>query len=128
MLKKDFYKNLQPLGIVFGDIGTSPIYTISLMAIILKQKDPTLIMGGISLVLWLIILVVYLQYVLIVMNLSKKGEGGQLIIREYVLSLIKNNSFLKIIVSFFRVIWVFCSSKRRDINPSYQYFIRYRRN
>ena len=57
-------------------------------------------MGGISLVLWLIILVVYLQYVLIVMNLSKKGEGGQLIIREYVLSLIKNNSFLKIIVSF----------------------------
>lgn len=100
MLKKDFYKNLQPLGIVFGDIGTSPIYTISLMAIILKQKDPTLIMGGISLVLWLIILVVYLQYVLILMNLSKKGEGGQLIIREYVLSLIKNNSFLKIIVSF----------------------------
>ncbi len=100
MFKRNFYQNLQPLGIVFGDIGTSPIYTISLIAIILKQKNPNLIMGGISLVFWLIVLVVYFQYVLIVMNLSKKGEGGQLIIREYVLSLIKNNLFLRSIVSF----------------------------
>jgi KUP system potassium uptake protein len=97
---KNSYQYLQPLGIVFGDIGTSPIYTLSTIAIILKQKDPTLIMGAVSLVIWLLILVVYIQYVLILMNLSTKGEGGQLILREYVLSLVKNNPFLRFLVSF----------------------------
>lgn len=90
---------LRPLGIVFGDIGTSPIYTVSLVGFILKQKDPELIMGGISLVFWLLITVVYIQYVSIVMNLSIRGEGGQLIIREYVLSIVKDNKWLRNVVS-----------------------------
>lgn len=103
---RNFYQNLKPLGIVYGDIGTSPIYTLSLIAIILKQKDPTLIMGAVSLIVWLLILVVYLQYVLILMNLSTKGEGGPLILREYVLSLIKKNVFLKSFVSFIGLIGI----------------------
>jgi len=100
MEKTDFIENLKPIGIVFGDIGTSPIYTLSTVAIILKQKDPNLIIGALSLVFWLLILIVYLQYVIILINISKKGEGGQLILREYVLSLIKNNILLKNIASF----------------------------
>ncbi|MEN3015417.1 MAG: KUP/HAK/KT family potassium transporter [bacterium] len=98
--KTKFFEYIRPLGIVFGDIGTSPIYTVSLMGFILKQKDPALIMGGISLIFWIIIVVVYIQYVAIVMNLSIRGEGGQLIIREYVLSIVKNNPILRSIVSF----------------------------
>lgn len=98
-MKGNLTDYLRPLGIVFGDIGTSPIYTVSLVGFILKQKDPELMIGGISLVFWLLILIVYVQYVFIVMNLSIRGEGGQLIIREYVLSLVKNNEWLKNIVS-----------------------------
>ncbi|MFN4219295.1 MAG: KUP/HAK/KT family potassium transporter [bacterium] len=95
-----FFENIRPLGIVFGDIGTSPLYTVSLIAFTIKNKDPLLIMGGISLIFWLLIIIVYIQYVFIVMNLSIRGEGGQLIIREYALSLVKNNPFLKSLVSF----------------------------
>ena len=99
-MKEDFIEKLKPIGIVFGDIGTSPIYTLSTVSIILKQREPNLIIGALSLVFWLLILIVYLQYVLILMNLSKKGEGGQLILRESVLSLVKNNTLLRNIVSF----------------------------
>jgi len=110
MEKTDFIENLKPIGIVFGDIGTSPIYTLSTVAIILKQKDPNLIMGAFSLVFWLLILIVYLQYVLILINLSKKGEEGQVILREYVLSLIKNNILYKEYSFIFRIIWFYSSS------------------
>ena len=98
-IKFNFFENIKPLGIVFGDIGTSPIYTVSLIAFILKNKDPNLMMGGISLIFWLLIIIVYLQYIFIVMNLSIRGEGGQLIIREYTLSVVKNNPILRSIVS-----------------------------
>lgn len=97
---RNWFDYVRPLGIVFGDIGTSPLYTISLMGFILKEKDPSLMMGGISLVFWIVVLVVYVQYVFIVMNLSIRGEGGQLIIREYVLSLVRQNPFLRNLVSF----------------------------
>ena len=101
---KNIVKNLQPLGIVYGDIGTSPIYTLSITGMILKQKDPNLIMGSVSLVFWLLVLIVYVQYIFTAMNYSIRGEGGQLVLREYVSSLIKNNIFLKTIVSFLGLI------------------------
>lgn len=94
-----FFEYIRPLGIVFGDIGTSPIYTVSLVGFLIKQKDPELIMGSISLIFWILVLIVYIQYASIIMNLSIRGEGGQLIIREYVMSLIKRNETLRNIVS-----------------------------
>lgn len=94
-----FFEYIRPLGISFGDIGTSPIYTLSLVGFLIKQKDPELIMGTISLIFWILVLIVYIQYVSIIMNLSIRGEGGQLIIREYVMSLIRRNETLRNIVS-----------------------------
>ncbi len=94
-----FFEYIRPLGIVFGDIGTSPIYTVSLVGFLIKQKDPELIMGSISLIFWILVLIVYIQYASIIMNLSIRGEGGQLIIREYVMSLIRRNETLRNIVS-----------------------------
>jgi K+ transporter len=75
-MKKDFIEKLRSIGIVFGDIGTSPIYTLSTVAIILKQRDPNLIIGDSSLIFWLLILIVYLQYTTWVIKRSPLASLG----------------------------------------------------
>ena len=65
------------LGVVFGDIGTSPIYAFreSIKASG-DVADPMAIYGVLSLVFWAVILVVAIKYVLIVMRADNEGEGG----------------------------------------------------
>src|SRR6478736_1154368 len=65
------------LGVVFGDIGTSPIYAFreSIKASG-HAADPVAIYGVLSLVFWAVILVVAIKYVLIVMRADNEGEGG----------------------------------------------------
>lgn len=63
------------LGIIFGDIGTSPLYVFKAIfnqGII--QKD--LILGGLSCVFWTLTLQTTIKYVLITLNADNKGEGG----------------------------------------------------
>jgi KUP system potassium uptake protein len=63
------------LGIIFGDIGTSPIYVLNAIVnghIISRE----LILGGMSLVLWTLILVTTIKYVWLALNADNKGEGG----------------------------------------------------
>ncbi|WP_270088245.1 KUP/HAK/KT family potassium transporter [Sphingobacterium sp. SYP-B4668] len=63
------------LGIIFGDIGTSPLYVFK--AIINKGTiDPNLVLGGLSCVVWTITLQTTIKYVLIALNADNKGEGG----------------------------------------------------
>lgn len=84
---------VKPLGIVFGDIGTSPIYTLSAVFLIMK---PTMenITGVISLIIWSLIIVVYGQYTYLAMNLSIRGEGGTIILQEILTSLVKSKKQL----------------------------------
>lgn len=66
---------LVTLGIIFGDIGTSPLYVIKAIAtghIISKQ----LIYGGASCVFWTLTMITTLKYVIIALNADNKGEGG----------------------------------------------------
>src|SRR5439155_23643722 len=67
---------LGALGIVFGDIGTSPLYT--LQQCMSQTGDVTLhgIMGILSLIVWSLIAVVTVKYVLVVMRADNRGEGG----------------------------------------------------
>lgn len=66
---------LVALGIVFGDIGTSPLYVFS--AIVGSQKiEPMLVLGGFSAVFWTLTLQTTLKYVLFVLSADNKGEGG----------------------------------------------------
>ncbi|HSY39700.1 MAG TPA: KUP/HAK/KT family potassium transporter, partial [Polyangia bacterium] len=69
---------LAALGIVFGDIGTSPLYT--LRACLSGRDAPTLssadVLGVLSLIVWTLTLVVSLKYVTIVMRADNHGEGG----------------------------------------------------
>jgi KUP system potassium uptake protein len=68
------------IGVVFGDIGTSPLYAFQ-AAMAQATKDPIgrgAILGVVSLALWALILVVTIKYVLFVMRADNKGEGGVL--------------------------------------------------
>jgi KUP system potassium uptake protein len=70
---------LVTLGVVYGDIGTSPMYTIK--AIIsgnggLATIDDDVIIGALSLIIWTITLITTVKYVLIAMKADNKGEGG----------------------------------------------------
>jgi KUP system potassium uptake protein len=81
---------IKPLGIVFGDIGTSPIYTLS--AIFFSGISPTTehIMGICSLIVWTLILLVFVEYSWLAMSLSKKGEGGTIVLKEILLPLARS--------------------------------------
>ena len=65
------------LGIVFGDIGTSPLYAlqacVALTHISLNRED---VYGIISLIIWAVTIVVSLKYVLLIMRADNQGEGG----------------------------------------------------
>jgi KUP system potassium uptake protein len=65
---------LGSLGVVFGDIGTSPIYT--LRQCIQGHPDATHIGGAVSLVVWYLLAIVSLKYVYFLLKLDNHGEGG----------------------------------------------------
>ena len=62
------------LGIIYGDIGTSPLYVMK--AIVPGVIDPILVYGGISCVLWTLTLQTTIKYVVITLNADNNGEGG----------------------------------------------------
>src|SRR6266540_372079 len=69
---------LAALGIVYGDIGTSPLYAVK------ETINPAhgiplgaeTIIGGISGIFWAVMIVVSLKYVVLIMRADNKGEGG----------------------------------------------------
>ncbi|MGL4488609.1 MAG: KUP/HAK/KT family potassium transporter, partial [Rhizobiaceae bacterium] len=68
------------VGVVYGDIGTSPLYAVreSLHHAAEGGLDRAEVVGVISLMLWALILVVTLKYVLLIMSADNQGEGGTL--------------------------------------------------
>lgn len=71
---------LGAIGIVFGDIGTSPLYAFRETFAGHHQLtlDPAHIMGVLSLMFWSMMIVVTVKYVIIIMRADNKGEGGSL--------------------------------------------------
>src|SRR5262249_15553230 len=69
---------LTALGVVYGDIGTSPLYALRacLSPIYGRPRDATSVYGVLSLIVWSLILVVSVKYVLVIMRLDNRGEGG----------------------------------------------------
>jgi KUP system potassium uptake protein len=69
------------IGVVYGDIGTSPLYAFR-EAVTAAASGGTLsrdaVLGVLSLILWALIIVVTLKYVLILLRADNKGEGGTL--------------------------------------------------
>jgi KUP system potassium uptake protein len=72
---------LGSIGVVYGDIGTSPIYALreSLKHIADgRAPQPMEVIGIVSLIFWALIIIVTLKYVVLLMRLDNKGEGGTL--------------------------------------------------
>ena len=78
---------LATLGIVYGDIGTSPLYAFreSLTGEHGAGIDPASIYGVLSMIFWAVTLVVSIKYVLLVMRADNQGEGGILALLALVL-------------------------------------------
>ncbi|MGA9007634.1 MAG: KUP/HAK/KT family potassium transporter [Xanthobacteraceae bacterium] len=68
---------LAALGIVFGDIGTSPLYTLK-TAFDFLHGDPTpdRILGILSLLIWTLFMITTIKYVVVAMSIDNEGEGG----------------------------------------------------
>jgi KUP system potassium uptake protein len=68
---------LSALGIVFGDIGTSPLYTFkTVLGTANAPSDPATVLGALSLVLWTLFIITTVKYVSFAMRVDNDGEGG----------------------------------------------------
>ena len=78
--RRTVFLSLAALGVVFGDIGTSPLYAIKECFLSEHGLSPTPenIMGTISLVFWALVTIVSVKYLIFVFRADNKGEGGEL--------------------------------------------------
>src|SRR5512136_1634402 len=85
----NFREAVKSLGLVFGDIGTSPIYTLTVIFLLTK---PTLdhVIGILSLIIWTLIILVSVEYAWLAMSLGQKGEGGTIVLRELLVPMLKS--------------------------------------
>jgi KUP system potassium uptake protein len=70
---------LGSIGVVYGDIGTSPLYALREAVRRASEEGtaaPEAILGTLSLMTWTLLLIVSLKYVLVLLNADNKGEGG----------------------------------------------------
>jgi KUP system potassium uptake protein len=82
---------IKSLGLVFGDIGTSPIYTLTvifLLPTIVRTEDS--VIGVLSLIVWTLIILVTVEYAWLAMSLGRRGEGGTIVLRELLVPLLKS--------------------------------------
>ena len=70
--------SLGALGVVYGDIGTSPLYTVQLLfsGDHPMAPSPLRVYGALSLIFWALMLIVTLKYVLLILRVDNHGEGG----------------------------------------------------
>lgn len=70
-----FASGLGALGVVFGDIGTSPLYTLQTV-LGMTGAEPAAIYGAVSLLVWTLIIVTTIKYAGFAMRIDNEGEGG----------------------------------------------------
>ena len=73
------------LGVVYGDIGTSPLYTVRQSLVDFGDLSEPTILGALSLIVWALLLVVTVKYVFVIMHADNRGEGGLLALTALVL-------------------------------------------
>ena len=81
---------LAALGVVYGDIGTSPLYTIHQSLVVFGEVNEKSILGVLSLIAWSLLLIVTVKYVIVIMRADNHGEGGLLALTALVLRTIED--------------------------------------
>jgi len=76
--RRQLWLTLGALGVVYGDIGTSPLYAVrqSVLATGGGFATRDAVMGAISLILWSLIIIVTIKYIVFILRADNKGEGG----------------------------------------------------
>jgi hypothetical protein len=62
--------------VVFGDIGTSPLYALKAVLDVTTENPPTEILGALSLIVWTLIIITSVKYITLAMRVDNDGEGG----------------------------------------------------
>jgi KUP system potassium uptake protein len=88
--------SLTALGVVYGDIGTSPLYAFracfgSDMGL---PRDTATVLGILSLIVWSLVLVVTVKYILVILRLDNRGEGGILALLALILQKRRSGLFV----------------------------------
>ena len=69
--------SLAALGVVFGDIGTSPLYTLkTVLDMTGDHPPPAAALGSLSLIVWTLLIITSVKYVALAMRVDNDGEGG----------------------------------------------------
>jgi KUP system potassium uptake protein len=92
---------LGSIGVVFGDIGTSPLYALREAVGAAKAQGatgPDAVLGILSLVVWTLVLIVTVKYVLVLLNADNKGEGGTFALMALGQSVAKRSSYLILVL------------------------------
>ncbi len=82
---------LSAIGVVFGDIGTSPLYAVKEVFHAGLTMDTAHILGALSLIFWSLTLVVTTKYAIFIMRADNKGEGGIMALLALALQTAKDN-------------------------------------
>ncbi len=79
--------SIQALGVVFGDIATSPLYTLkTVLDVTGAHPNATAVLGSLSLIIWTLIVITSIKYVNIAMRIDNDGEGGILALMSLITS------------------------------------------
>ena len=71
--------SLAALGVVYGDIGTSPLYTLKVvLGATGKHPAPEAVLGSLSLIVWTLIIITTVKYIILALRMDNEGEGGVL--------------------------------------------------
>ncbi len=87
---------LASLGIVYGDIGTSPLYAMRECFYGQHAVAPTRanVLGVLSLILWSLILIISIKYLILILRADNRGEGGILALATLVSDVVRRGKFL----------------------------------
>lgn len=93
---KNEFMVIKALGVVYGDIGTSPIYTLAVIfALIAPTREN--IFSVLSFIFWTLTFLVTIQYGWLATSLSKRGEGGTVVLVQLLLPYLKSAKAVSII-------------------------------
>ena len=79
------------LGVVYGDIGTSPLYAFKQSVEAIGGPSEGNILAVLSLILWSLIMVVTVKYVFVILKANNNGEGGSIALTSIALGLVRSN-------------------------------------
>ncbi len=99
--KELLWLSLGALGVVYGDLGTSPLYALNQCLIVSRNKhavtpDLPNILGVLSLVFWSLMLIVVVKYLVLVLRADNRGEGGILALAALVAQKVKKSGRLAV--------------------------------